>query len=106
MSTTPALHVLRPLMKRAMEQMGEAYRSVEGGDQKRVAQAIATGKNLRAWQAAMHNGDLPPAEASSLTTIRQDVAQWWGKETELHEAVQDVERVVATFLAASEDPQA
>lgn len=93
-------------MKRAMEEMGEAYRSVEGGDQKRVAQAIATGKNLRAWQAAMHDGDLPPAEAASLTTIRHDVAQWWGKETELHEAVQDVERVVATFLAASEDQQA
>jgi len=89
-----------------MEEMGEAYRSVEGGDQKRVAQAIATGKNLRAWQAAMHDGDLPPAEAPSLTTIRQDVAQWWGKETELHEAVQDVERVVATFLATSEDPHA
>ncbi|NBB86109.1 MAG: hypothetical protein GVY12_07830 [Bacteroidetes bacterium] len=106
MSTRPALHVLRPLMKRAMEEMAEAYRSVEGGDQKRVTQAIATGKNLRAWQAAMHEGDLPPAEAASLATIRQDVARWWGKETELHEAVQDVERVVATFLAASEDQQA
>jgi len=93
-------------MKRAMEQMGEAYRSVEGGNQKRVAQAIATGKDLRAWQAAVHGGDLPPAEAPSLASIRQKVAQWWGKETELHEAVQDVERVVATFLAASEDRHA
>jgi len=106
MSTTPALHVLRPLMKRAMEQMGEAYRAVEGGDQKRVAQAIATGKDLRAWQAAVQGGALPPADAPALATIRQEVAQWWGKETELHEAVQDVERVVATFLAASEDQHA
>lgn len=93
-------------MKRAMEQMGTAYRSVEGGDQNRVAQAVATGKDLRAWQAAVHDGDLPPKEAPSLATIRKQVAQWWGKETDLHEAVQDVERVVTTFLAASEDQHA
>ncbi len=97
-----AVLVFKPLMERAMKLMGEAYREVEGSGEKRVARAVETGRQLRAWQEAVHTDDLPPGNAASLDDIAAEVASWWGKDTELYEAVEDASRFAGEFLASAE----